>query len=66
MLGLNVIYWSAGFERRALGDLGVFILITFVLTVAAVFARWRRARAEKGMELRYQDELPPVITSLNL
>lgn len=66
MLGLNAVYWSAGFELRALADLRSFVLMIVVLGTAAVFAWWRRAKAAKGMELQYQEELPPVITSLDL
>lgn len=66
MLGLNAIYWSADFERRALSDPHRFAWMLTGLGTAAFFAWCRRASAVKGMDLQYQEELPPVITSLHL
>ena len=66
MLGLNAIYWSAGFERQALSDPGKFLWMIVLLGIALAFAWRRRARFSAGMELQYHEELPPVITSLGL
>lgn len=66
MLGLNAIYWSAEFERRALSDPHRFAWMIAVLTAAVLFAWWRRANATSDAELRYQEEVPPVITSLKI
>jgi hypothetical protein len=66
MLGLNATLWSAAFERRALSHPHRFACMIAVLCTAAFLAWWRRAIATKDLELRYQDERPPVITSLDL
>ena len=66
MLALNVILWSAEFERKALSDPHRFAWMIAVLTTAAFLASSRRATAVKGAELRYQEEMPPVITSLKI
>jgi hypothetical protein len=67
MLGLNVIYWSASFELRALSDLREYLWIVAGLLVAASLASQRRARANNdGDELQFEAEMPPVITSLGI
>ncbi|MBV9678385.1 MAG: hypothetical protein JO185_18760, partial [Acidobacteriaceae bacterium] len=67
MLGLNAIFWSANFERRALSDLSKYLWIVAVLSTAALFAWVRRARASgEDVELQFQEEMPPAITSLGL
>lgn len=67
MLGLNVIYWSASFELRALSDLREYLWIIAGLFVAATLAWQRRARAHNdSVELQFEAEIPPVITSLGL
>lgn len=67
MLGLNAVYWSAQFERRALSDGTKYALLIAVLCVAAGIAWWRRAEANSERpELRFEEETPPAITSLGL
>ena len=67
MLGLNAIFWSAEFERRALSNRSKYWWVVVSLSTAALFAWRRRTRTdEEEVELHFQEELPPVITSLGL
>ena len=67
MLGLNVTFRSADWERRALSDRSKYLEIIAVLSTAALFAWRRRARVNgENMELQFQEEMPPAITSLGL
>jgi hypothetical protein len=67
MLGLNLTYWSAEFERRALLNHGRFAWMLALLCILAIFAWWRTARANsEHTELQFEDELAPVISGLGL
>ena len=67
MLGLNVIYRSASFELRALSNLREYLWIIAGLLVAATLAWQRRSRAHNdSVELQFEAEMPPVITSLGI
>jgi hypothetical protein len=67
MLGLNLTYLSADFERRALSDPGRFASILALLCIGVIAAWWRTARANlEHTELQFEDELPPLISSLGL
>ncbi len=68
MLGLNVTYWGADFERRALSDPAQYAWMFAILTAAAVFA-WRRTegQADSGENtLRFEEEAAPAIVGLGL
>jgi len=66
-LGLNATLWSADWERRALADLSKYLWIVAILGVLAAFAWLRRAREHRGnAELRFEEDMPPAITSLGL
>lgn len=66
MWGLTATYWSAEFERRALSDGAKYAWVLAVLCIAVACARWRAVRANSDMELRFEEEIPPVIASLGL
>jgi hypothetical protein len=67
MLGLNVVYWGASFELRALSDPHQCAWTVAVLVLIAAIAWQRRAQAHKQrVELQFEAEMPPVITSLGL
>lgn len=67
MLGLNIVFWSAEFERRALSDLRKYLCILALLAGTVIVTWARRAGADdERAELLFEDEMPPVITSLGL
>jgi hypothetical protein len=68
MLGLNITYWGAEFERRALFDAAEYTWMFAILTTAAVCAWWR-TEAQANSEqtpLQFEEEPPPAIVSLGL
>ena len=65
---MNLISKGAQFERRALEDLTLYSGVIAALAIIVVLVRWRvtaEAR-EEGAELRFEDELAPVIMGLGL
>lgn len=68
MLGLNLTYWGAEFERRALSDPGRFPWIVAALLCIAAISTWRRTAWANSeyTELQFEDELPPIVSSLGL
>jgi len=66
IFGLSATYWSADFERRALSDQTKYAWMLALLCIAAGCARWRTAWANSGMDLRFEEELAPVISELGL
>jgi hypothetical protein len=67
LLGLNATLWSADWERRALSDLSKYAWIVAALGIPATFAWLRRAREHRSNgELRFEEDLPPIIVSLGL
>jgi hypothetical protein len=68
MLGLNLTFWAADYERRVLFDTGRYLLLLAVLALAAALAWWRMDR-EMNLEangLRFNEEASPAILSLGL
>jgi hypothetical protein len=66
MLGLNIVFWGATFERGALSDGPKYMLIVGALGASAALARWRTERDNLHETLRFEEELPPCVTSLGL
>ncbi|MGH9609873.1 MAG: hypothetical protein ACRD34_09385 [Bryobacteraceae bacterium] len=68
LLGLNIIYWAALSELRALADPAQYAWIVAALCAAALCARWRNAAVAKSpyTTLRFEQEQPPVIIGLGL
>lgn len=66
MLGLNIIYWSAQFELRALADSRTYFLMIATLSVCSVIARWRTERGASHEILQFEEEAAPAITTLGL
>jgi hypothetical protein len=68
MLGLNIIFQAADFERSALPDPSKYALIIVVLCIAAFGARWRTQAHANSDEsrLQFEDEWSPVILGLGL
>ncbi|HEY3456376.1 MAG TPA: hypothetical protein VGK64_17490 [Bryobacteraceae bacterium] len=67
LLGLNATLWSADWERRALADLPKYLWIVAVLGMLAALAWLRRAREHRVNEdVRFEEDMPPAITSLGL
>jgi hypothetical protein len=67
LLGLNATLWSADWERRALSDLSRYAWIVAALGISATVAWLRRAREDRvNADLRFEEDLPPAITSLGL
>lgn len=66
MLGLNLTYWSAQFERRALSDGRRYTELIAILCIAAAVACWRSFLVDSQEVIRFEEELPPAIASLGL
>ncbi|MGI9070935.1 MAG: hypothetical protein ACR2JB_06330 [Bryobacteraceae bacterium] len=67
MLGLNLTYWSAEFERRALSDLRKYSCMLAILCFAAICVWWRASCARSDeLEVKFEEELSPVIAGLGL
>jgi hypothetical protein len=67
LLGVNAVYWSADIEYTALSDGGAsYVRLIAVLLLAAAFAWWRRARASGHAEIRFEEELTPAVSGLQL
>lgn len=67
LLGVNAVYWSARMEYSVLADRTGYLRLLTILLVVTAFAWWRRARAaSEQAELRFEEELAPVIGSLGL
>jgi hypothetical protein len=65
---MTLISKGAEFERQALGDPARYSMILALLGLIVALARWRTTAAanSEGAELRFEEEAPPVITSLGL
>ncbi len=68
MGGLNLTYWGAEFERRALSDAPKYAWMFAVLSIAAICARWRNQAQANSDEttLHFEEEPSPVILGLGL
>jgi hypothetical protein len=68
LLGLDLIFWAADFERRALSEPAQYAWILATLCAAAACARWRTgAEANSPYAiLQFEQEQPPVIAGLGL
>ena len=68
MLGLNITFRAAEFERLALANPSKYAWTVAVLSIAAFFASWRTGSNAQSEEapLQFEDEWSPVILSLGL
>jgi hypothetical protein len=68
MLGLNITFRAADFERSALSDPSKYAWILGILGVAAFGARWRTQAHASSEETRllFEEEWSPVILGLGL
>ncbi len=66
MLGLNIIFWSADFERHAFFRPGHYAGMIAVLLAAAVCLRWKAHAKIDGAELRFEEREHAIIDSLGL
>lgn len=68
LLGLNIIYWAALSELRALADPAQYAWIVAALCAAALCVRWRTGAAAKSPYtiLHFEQEQPSVIIGLGL
>lgn len=67
MLGLNITYRGAEFERRALSDESRYSWLFAILCIAAVCARWRTERASLAQsEIQFEETSSPPIAGLGL
>ena len=65
---LLVATWIAPIELRAMDGSAGTLRMLLVLAAAAAFARWRTAAASKAKDavLQFEEEMPPVILTLDL
>src|SRR5204862_7213486 len=65
---LLVATWIAPIELRAMADSAGTLRMLLILAAAAAFARWRTSAASKSKDavLQFEEEMPPVILTLDL